>query len=151
MLARCKWNCWEQVVVISTAEVGNEVLLPLKKHAFLSDNNCWNVRRAKTPVWSFSHLYCWIQDEWISPLLGWHPLMYLVTLITVNVLILARPKSKVKKPSTWKKTERELSEWGPGKVFEGLEVWSITCTIVLALCPLRYFCLGMIETLRMTF
>lgn len=32
--------------------------------------------------------------------------MYLVTLITVRVLMLARPKSKVKKPSTWRRMER---------------------------------------------
>lgn len=37
--------------------------------------------------------------------------MYLVTLITVKVLMLARPKSKVKKPSTWKKT-RERDQRG---------------------------------------
>lgn len=36
--------------------------------------------------------------------------MYLVTLITVKVLMLARPKSSVKKPSTWRQTERGVGE-----------------------------------------
>lgn len=34
--------------------------------------------------------------------------MYLVTLITVRVLMLARPKSRVKNPSIWKETENGL-------------------------------------------
>lgn len=36
--------------------------------------------------------------------------MYLVTLMTVKVLMLARPKSNVKKPSTWKETERGVGK-----------------------------------------
>lgn len=45
-----------------------------------------------------------ISELW--PLLGWQPFMYLVTLITVKVLMLVRPKSRVKNPSTWRDRER---------------------------------------------
>lgn len=36
--------------------------------------------------------------------------MYLVMLITVRVLMLARPNSNVKKPSTWKEIGREVGD-----------------------------------------
>lgn len=38
--------------------------------------------------------------EMFLPLLGWHPLMYLVMLMMVSVLMLPRPKTSVKNPST---------------------------------------------------
>lgn len=50
-LAACMRNCWREVVVIPTAEVGNKDSLALKG-MFLSDRNN---RNAKT-VEMFSHL-----------------------------------------------------------------------------------------------
>lgn len=101
MLQKCKWNCQRQVVVIPTAEVGNKVSLALKKHICF-----WQIRAAGMwgrQLWpGLKLLFMFSNLNWgIWPLFGWHPLMYLVMLITVKVLMLARPKSSVKKPSTW--------------------------------------------------
>lgn len=57
--------------------------------------------------------------------------MYLLTLITVKVLILARPKSKVKKPSTWGET-REGREGGEEEG-EGRVTVSVVCRSWLCL------------------
>lgn len=77
--------------------------------SFISTGKCffWQIRTAG--MWAgrvagLEHfgkaLLLHISELW--PLLGWQPFMYLVTLITVKVLMLARPKSRVKNPSTWR-------------------------------------------------
>lgn len=87
-----------KVAVFHSWKLGCKVLLSLEK---THTHTLWWRRRERVLLYnlSFKQLKIW-------PLLGWHPLMYLVTLITVRVLMLARPKSRVKKPSTWRRMER---------------------------------------------